>query len=714
MKYLFLINTFLLIYANVFSNEVDSLFAALKKADNDSKLIIYEELCITYYSIDLDSAGLFAQKKMMLAKHQGNAEHEAISLKLLGNVNYFKGEYTLAIKYYEKALKLAQDRQFGEIEASAINNLGNIYRTLGDLDKSLKCFEQVLKIDSTNNNLAGIGSTLTNIGNIYLDKSQYARAIDYYKQALEIALNLNDELRIVTAYNNLGLAYHWISDYEKTSEYYILALKKSEEIEDFNSMMSILVNLGGLYLDWEHYSKSLELFNKVKAISIETKDLPNLVRASENIGIIYNELSMPDSAIRIFQFGLEKSEKMDDPNISSSLYINIGFSYELKKNYVKAKEYYQKSLDIREQRENDDDIASSLNSLGKIYYLTKDYETALSQIIRSNKLTEYATTKISNYQLLSDIYSKLKKPDKALEYYKLYSEMRDSVFTNEKHKQIQELQTQYETEKKEQTITSLSKEKEIEILKNERSKYYILSLLGLMLILTIVGILIFRNGRLNSKRKAVELEQKLLRSQMNPHFIFNAITCIQEYIMGKKPLEAGSYLSKFAKLMRSILNNSATEFISLDDEIETLEHYLQLQKMRFPDKMEYEIIVPDDMETQELAIPPMLSQPFIENAVKHGIAKKKDGIGTVTVEFSENNGSLLLKVQDNGVGLNDSVESKDKNHLSMATRITKNRIDNFKKSYKKGVHFKVSNTLNENKEIDGVQVLFELPKQFLS
>ena len=710
MKQILLFVLFLLNFTEIHAERTDSLMHALKKAKGQEKMLILEELCIAYYSVNLDSAGYFANQKLQLALKLKDIKGQAQANKLLGNIHYFQGAYDLAINHYQESILLAEKISDDEILASALNNLGNIYRNMGEYDKSKEYYLKVLKLDSAANNPGGIGSSLTNIGNIYLDKSQYAKAIEYYKKALQIAEELNDEPRLISAYNNLGLAYHWISDFDHTSRYYFFALKKAESIGDYNSMVYILINLGSLHQEWGQHKKALELYQQAERISIKLKDALNLVKAEENIGIIHNEMNQPDSALARFEFALVKAGEVNEPKRVSSIYNNMGYSWELKENYKLARSYYEKALNLRRQNEDVDDIASSLNNLGRVAFKMKDYQKATGYIVQSNQLAIYAATRIDNYKLLSEIYNSLGNPSLSLENYKLYAELRDSVFSHDKHKLIQELQTKYETEKKEQEIAKLSAEKEIEMLKNRQSKYYIFGLIAFLLLISSGGLLLLRYVRVNAQHRTIELEQRLLRSQMNPHFIFNALSCIQEYVISKNPLEASSYLANFASLMRAILNNSNKEFITLKEEIETLKHYLQLQKLRYPEKLDYEIKIAQDMDTEDLMIPPMLAQPFIENAVIHGIAKKEEGPGKLIIEFMSQETCLHLFVRDNGPGLQKKEAKLKNDHQSMSIQITNTRINNFKKAYKQKVEFKIRDLSNEGAEFQGVEVFFRLPK----
>ncbi|HYG40110.1 MAG TPA: histidine kinase, partial [Cytophagales bacterium] len=181
---------------------------------------------------------------------------------------------------------------------------------------------------------------------------------------------------------------------------------------------------------------------------------------------------------------------------------------------------------------------------------------------------------------------------------------------------------------------------------------------------------------LKNSQRNLELEQKLLRSQMNPHFIFNSLTSIQNYIYKEKPELAASYLGKFAKLMRLILENSRQEYIPFSKEIETLQLYLELQKVRFADKFDFQIVIDPLIDQDEVSIPPMFAQPFIENSLEHGIVHKSEQ-GQIKISFSLQDDYILFEVEDNGIGrakaaqINKALKT---GHHSYATTITEERL----------------------------------------
>ncbi len=185
--------------------------------------------------------------------------------------------------------------------------------------------------------------------------------------------------------------------------------------------------------------------------------------------------------------------------------------------------------------------------------------------------------------------------------------------------------------------------------------------------------------KLQLEKEVVELEQKALRLQMNPHFIFNALNSIQSQIGTDNEQAARYYLAKFSHLMRQILDNSRNTSISLEEEINTLENYLLIEKFCNGDRFDYKITIDDTIEKDYVKIPPMLLQPFIENAIKHGLKYIDNKKGLIEVNFSEKNNLLECSVTDNGIGRVKAEElnkaSKETYHKSTALLVTQERLD---------------------------------------
>ncbi len=236
----------------------------------------------------------------------------------------------------------------------------------------------------------------------------------------------------------------------------------------------------------------------------------------------------------------------------------------------------------------------------------------------------------------------------------------------------------------------------------------LLYLIILLLIGIIVYLLIERHRLLLKLNK---VEQQLLLSQINPHFIFNSLTAIQSFIFQKDPLQAGKYLSSFAKLIRLVLESTKYESIVLEHEVKALRLYFDLQRLRFEDKFDYYIEIDESLDLDEIAIPPMLAQPFIENSIEHGfIQLSKKGI--ITVRFIKSEKSIIIEVEDNGIGVEKSklihLES-GVNYQALATEITLQRIKKIRQSKRLKIDMDIIDLQNDSILKQGSIVRFKIP-----
>jgi LytS/YehU family sensor histidine kinase len=282
----------------------------------------------------------------------------------------------------------------------------------------------------------------------------------------------------------------------------------------------------------------------------------------------------------------------------------------------------------------------------------------------------------------------------------------------------------FKTQEQLQTINlqsdSIKRAKEKQDLTNSKLEntqlrnMYQLIMIIFILIFILAGGLILKNywnrSKLLQLQKETEMSQTLLRSQMNPHFIFNAMTVIQSYIYDNDPSKSSKFLVNFSRLMRLILENSSKEFISLETEIEILQKYLTTQKLRFEDRFDFDISVHPDLAIGETLIPPMITQPFIENSIEHGQLHTIDG-GFIRIVFSISNNMLHIEISDNGIGRKKASQNKkSKEHHSMAMNITEERISILNKKYLTNGKIEISD-FDENKET-GTVINIEIPLKF--
>ncbi|MBC7863886.1 MAG: histidine kinase, partial [Bacteroidia bacterium] len=257
---------------------------------------------------------------------------------------------------------------------------------------------------------------------------------------------------------------------------------------------------------------------------------------------------------------------------------------------------------------------------------------------------------------------------------------------------------------------ALMQENKLQALSITNSRYLTIGLIALLVLALGLGFFIGRQNKIKTQQAVSQFEQKLLRTQMNPHFIFNSLASMESFIYDHQPKEAGVYLSNFSKLMRLILENSASENITLEKEIEILNYYLSLQKLRLDDNLTYSIEMGEGMHPEQIELPPMLTQPFIENAIEHGFRGGKQR-GDIKISFNLSGTNLEVQVIDNGIGIEQAQQQKElyKTHKSMSMQITMERLEFLNKTKKKKLSFTVTDLAKEPGGKTGTKIIFSIP-----
>jgi hypothetical protein len=240
--------------------------------------------------------------------------------------------------------------------------------------------------------------------------------------------------------------------------------------------------------------------------------------------------------------------------------------------------------------------------------------------------------------------------------------------------------------------------------------WFIISVLA-TLVISFVSWWRYRLYHLQIIESNLNLRQRLLLSQMNPHFLFNALSAIQAFILKNHPLEAGAYLSKFAKLMRLNLNNMAMPVTPVNTEVESIRYYLELQRLRFNNEFNYTVTLIPDITHHGKGLPTMMVQPFVENAVEHGLAGLNYA-GNLTVSFTLQNNSWLINIRDNGLGINESCRRKNEagsSHKSMSMEIIRNRIEQLSRQYKQPFSLTIRDLTDETAAASGTEIRLVVP-----
>jgi tetratricopeptide (TPR) repeat protein len=512
-------------------------------------------------------------------------------------------------------------------------------------------------------------TTIKGLGNTSLELKNYEAALQYYKQGLSMQLSGKDRMELLIA----------------TSEVYY-------QMENYAEALKILETLRSPKKEYDPRVENL--IAKVKVRQNETSKSQNIYDNSLNT--IRSGKSVSPKEQEAVQ---ETKDEIADVLQQNKLYDEeIG----LRKQAI---EYNLETKNLAEVSKDKVAISKSLDAKGETSAAIKEAEEAAYIADTLNNPREQASAFLS----LANLYEKNGQANKALNAYKKYSEavsksekLNESVLT-EKSELIQK---QKNIEEYTKNVYIGQREETIEQATVFRQQLIIYGLLAIILIIAVTSFFIFKNAQASKLANRL-LALKSLRGQMNPHFIFNALNSVNQFISQQDERTANRFLSEFALLMRLVLEHSQEDFITLQKEQEILSLYLKLEHYRFRDKFDYEIKSDESINAEAIQIPPMLIQPYIENAVWHGL-RYKDEKGKLLLHFYKQNDSLVVEITDDGIGRKRSAELKTENqkkHNSTGLKNIEERLAIINKVYK--VNYRVQ--IEDRSDSSGTRVSVYMP-----
>ena len=491
--------------------------------------------------------------------------------------------------------------------------------------------------------------TVTNKGNILRKMNAHEDAITCYFQALKHQELTGDVLGAAATTSSIGQVYDDQGNFSKAINYYQKALVtyrsiKEKTTQDLFEMAVILHNIGFAYYNKQNLEEAKKYYFQSLKIAKENGFSNHLAFDANKIGDIYLDQKNYDEAIKLFEEGLR---------------------------YV----------------EEDRSAASLLLSMGELYLekgmLGKSESYSLKGLEKALKLHDSGMLQRS-YDNLYQLYKAMKKPDQALKMFELYIREKEAINEEEAKNILAQQELKYNYEKKE-LLTKIKQEKKIAALKvsNEQKtarKDKMLYLLIAAVLVLLIGCLLvyyyFRQKNIRNMHKNNELKQKLLLTQMNPHFIFNVLNSIEAYIVESEPEKARSLVQKFAKLSRMILENSTQPLSTLESEWKVNKIYTDIEHIRFGKHFDYRFEVEKRLDLRQYLIPPMMLQPLIENAILHGLRYERELGASLLVTATETDKHIEIKVIDNGSGLsNAKAETPGYKKKSFGLSSIKDRIE---------------------------------------
>jgi tetratricopeptide (TPR) repeat protein len=539
---------------------------------------------------------------------------------------------------------------------------------------------------------------------IQLEESGNLKSLNYLDKSIKLYESVHAEDEVYSSMVSKGVLLSRRKRYKEAIDCYYKALKFFEKKPEENAdgISYVYSNLGVLYGEQYQYSVSIKYLKKAifyidnKKQKITVEDELQKCGMYYNIGAAYVTLKNYPEATKNLNAALVYAKKNNQNSYVSYILCKLG-EIDILNKHLDAAE--KKLIEAKLLSDNDLSNSFAIVRLGELYYHKKDYQKAKSYLeegLATSKRIRNSDLQQESYKLLYEVNKLTGNYQKSLEMIEFYHKIEDSLKVQHNINELREQNLKYNYEKKELNLK----------LENERKNNLLIGLLAVLLLLTAIGYFSYKSNR---QKQAIanfeknELNQKLLLSQMNPHFIFNSIDNIQSLIYNKQDKEAVNYLTKFSKLTRQILENSNENYIPLSEELAMIDNYLVIQQLLYNNKFDFNIDVDAALDTDIILLPPMLTQPFIENAIKHGLKNTAEK-GMINISFKFNNEKLLFEITDNGVGFtNDETPNKK----SLAMKITKERLVNI--SGKSDFEVHIENRLDSKKKVVGAKVFFEIP-----
>ena len=572
-----------------------------------------------------------------------------------------------------------------------------------------------------NNYIAGQLYSLNQMGTKYRNISRFSRAISLHQRALDLAIQEDNIEFHILSLNMLGVVYRRTDAVKTALDYNQEALELAETIENPSKSIQRSINvslngIGNIYLSLEQYNLAVAQFKKSLKMEAQLGNGLGLAINHQNIGFALEQQGKLDDALEHYRTSLAFNEEINS-NIGRVICKNsIAQIYIKKGNAKEALKLLEPTLS-NSKAMGDMFITSAVYiNHGKALMALGNYKKAeKSLLLGIDMANRFHLPRVSSdgYEHISSLMAILGKHKEALRFYKV-GVKHDEEVTNERNlRYVNDMIIRYGAEKKNNEIKVLAQENEIVKLKLKKNRItLIIGGLSLTLILGILFVL-YRQWQLKNEKQLLSLEQRLLRSQMNPHFLFNSLNSIKLYIINNEQKNAVHYLNKFSKLVRKILEASSLKEIPLSEELETAALYMNIENIRFSNDIDFNIKIDNDIDTQLIKVPSLILQPFLENALWHGLSTKENN-KIVSLDISQKNKRFItISITDNGIGRKEAQKIKENKLLkkkSLGIDITKERLANFSKDYKNTYTVTMVDLYDEDQIPSGTKVILNLPR----
>lgn len=652
---------FILFFGNVANGQqfyIDSISAILDKypQQDTGRLTLLKWLSFYYKDVNPERGIAIADSSIEFAPKIDQVGNHIAALYVSKGVNYWMlGDNVPALANYKIAVDIFTKTKNLQSLANVTVNIANSYLGMAYFDSAIVNLQMADSFFVKQGDLVRQLKVNNNIGSLLLYQAKFPQALRHFNIARKIyeTTGLDDPVSASSIYGNIGIVYDNLKKPQDAILFYKKAMEYDELIGNKSGIAINLVNIGKSYHNMEKTDSATLAFESA-AISAREAKLKHIeINSLVNVTSIFLKTAAYAKALNAITAALDMVE--DDAPEASSVY-NV----------------YGKTLMALPEGE------LLMNGFSKASRASMAEQYSQKALVLADK-NQMAEAAFKAWENLSYAYESQGQFAKALHAYQQFSTIRDSVFNVEKRQDVALQEATYEFEIKEGQMKIAAIEQQN---KERQKRNWIISAAVLGLLAT-VGYNRYRQ-RLKeekSKRHEIELradkaeaEIKMLLAQINPHFVFNALTGINAEIINSGDIaQRLQFINQLAKLIRMVLEASEEKTISLRRDVEILELYLQLEQKN-KQNFNYNIVIDENVKTSDIVLPPMLFQPIVENSIRHGFGKKKDGY--ISIEVKKQGASLLFNLTDNGIddGSEDKVTQPGK-EKSMGLDITRKRIE---------------------------------------
>jgi tetratricopeptide (TPR) repeat protein len=559
------------------------------------------------------------------------------------------------------------------------------------------------------------------IGRSYFFDFDFEKTIDYMEKTEQITKNDNDTIGRIKALNTKGLAIRNLGDFEASISVFKSSLSLAEQVEHKSLILINAINLGASYKRIKNTDQAINYYGKALKLAEESNDSLHLGIIVTNFGNVYSSLEQNDLARSYYQRAMNIHRNNKRYSEMGMISANIAHLDLKDKAYDDAIRNAQSTLNLADTTFVP--IAAIIvahSNLGEAYLGKKEFNNSrrnLDKAIAVSYEKKVPTWLEELYRLKAKLEKETGNLDKAYEYLEMHIQFKDSVLNRDLVHKFNLEETKTELFQKKKEITLLEEDNSIVEQSNKSLKSWLT--IVLLVVLSLLGLIYIyylkQNAeRLSLRKAAAENKLEALRNQMNPHFLFNSFNAIQHYILKSEKDNAYNYLTKVAFLIRKVLDNASSMTIDLEEELEILTSYIKLEALRFQDKFTYEIEVTDSLKALNPTIPSMIIQPYVENAILHGLSNKENGNGKLKIEIHEvGEQRIRCVIEDNGIGRVKALQIKEAKprHMrgnSIAMNNTNRRLQILEKTGYPHGKVSIEDLYSNDNTPTGTRVIIEL------